>query len=555
MDKESVKLNDVTDLFRRRWPAMAAVFLTVVLAAIVIAYSLDDLYAGTGTIDIEKSDASGQDDSTNNRELRIYRVNDDVMTRENLAAVVEKFNLYPEIRGDDPPRSVVWLLRKNTQLEVLRKEMEPNSRDVGPVVGFSVTYFHESPELAKAVAKELQDMFLAENNSRSAEAINDKLVVLASEQEETRERLEDIEQALVDFKKRNPGAMPEDLKRVQQQIDRKADEQVRVDGEIRTLQARRDMLQTQINQTAPYETVGQGTSADQLESLQREYIRLMSLYGADHPDVQRVRRQLEGLMGPNSTFALRQILEQQLAEARQYLAELEARTAADHPDRRAQERKISGLVRQLEALPNDELEPKEPTNPVYVNLQLQLDATNRELWAQMERRKSIRSEIEDLELKLNIAPEVARELTNLLRDYKIVEDSYTAYQRQIEDLKTRIGRVDTRFNEIWEVKKPPTLPYFPVFPNRPLYIVLGIFLGLTLGIGAGLIAEALDGTIRSTRDIRHVMQMPPIAAIPVIKTASDVRRDRIRHVAVATCVLVAVGAVGLYVRLQTTGTL
>jgi hypothetical protein len=75
----------------------------------------------------------------------------------------------------------------------------------------------------------------------------------------------------------------------------------------------------------------------------------------------------------------------------------------------------------------------------------------------------------------------------------------------------------------------------------------------TLGIGAGLVAEALDGTIRSTRDVRHVMQMPPIAAIPVIKTPTDLRRDRFRRLAVATVVLVAVGAVGLYARLQTVG--
>jgi hypothetical protein len=99
----------------------------------------------------------------------------------------------------------------------------------------------------------------------------------------------------------------------------------------------------------------------------------------------------------------------------------------------------------------------------------------------------------------------------------------------------------------------PRLNFKPAFPNRPLYVILSAFVGLTLGIGAGLITEALDGTIRGTRDVRSVMQMPPIAAIPVIKTESDRRRDRLRLATVTGMVLVAVGAVGAYVHFQISG--
>jgi hypothetical protein len=76
---------------------------------------------------------------------------------------------------------------------------------------------------------------------------------------------------------------------------------------------------------------------------------------------------------------------------------------------------------------------------------------------------------------------------------------------------------------------------------------------MTLGVGAGLITEAFDGTVRGTRGVRAVMEMPPITAIPVIKTASDRRRDRLRMATVAGMVLVAVGAVGTYVHFQING--
>jgi succinoglycan biosynthesis transport protein ExoP len=554
MEKDSIKLNDVMDVFRRRWPVLAAVFLVVVLGAIAISYSLDDLYASTGVIDIEKSDTYVDKDSGENLELRIYRVNDDVMTRENLAALVEKHNLYPELRGDESPLSVVWLVRENTQLKVIRKESEANSRDVGPVVGFSVSYFHEVPLVARNVARDLQTLFLEANDSRTLRAIDSNLAVLYEEKEQIQQNLNALEDELVGFKNRYPGAMPEDLRRVQQQIDRKADELVRVEEDIRTLRADLDRLRIGLRNIEPYLTVGPGgTSGDQLEALKIEYIRLIGLYGEDHPDVRRVRRQLEAMMGPDSSFAIRQLLEQQLAKERESYDELVPRTGPEHPDRLAAERRIRELEEQLEELPRQQSRP--PDNPAYIDQQLRIDATGRELAAQRARRTDVIGDIEDLEAKINVAPEVARELTALLREIGIVENTYKNIQQRIVQLeKERREEISPEQTEwYWEVKKEPRLPYLPVYPNRPLYIVLAVFLGLTLGLGASLAREALDGTIRGTRDVRHVMQMPPIAAIPQIKTSTDVRRDRIRHVAIATSVVLAIGAVGLYVRLQTTG--
>ena len=155
-----------------------------------------------------------------------------------------------------------------------------------------------------------------------------------------------------------------------------------------------------------------------------------------------------------------------------------------------------------------------------------------------------------------IAPAVEREWLALERELEVVKAQSKEIETRLEDARTgeRIGEAK-EVTEYWRVHTPPRLPVLPAFPNRPLYLILGALIGLTLGIAAGLIAEALDSTIRGTRDIRQVMQMPPIAAIPVIKTDSDRRRDRLRHVTVAAVVIVAVGVVGLYVRMQMTGSI
>jgi hypothetical protein len=136
-----------------------------------------------------------------------------------------------------------------------------------------------------------------------------------------------------------------------------------------------------------------------------------------------------------------------------------------------------------------------------------------------------------------------------LRDIDLLRDQLKNANTSLEAAKTLKTRDPW---ETWTTTY-PRIVYAPAFPNRPLFVILGAFIGLTLGIGAGLITEAFDSTIRGTRDVRSVMQMPPIAAIPVIKTASDKRRDRLRMAMVTGVVLVAVGAVGAYVHFQVNG--
>ena len=56
MDKEALSPNDVLDLIKRRLPIIGAVFLGIVLLSFVIAYSLNNLYAGQATVKIEDPD-------------------------------------------------------------------------------------------------------------------------------------------------------------------------------------------------------------------------------------------------------------------------------------------------------------------------------------------------------------------------------------------------------------------------------------------------------------------------------------------------------------------
>jgi hypothetical protein len=112
---------------------------------------------------------------------------------------------------------------------------------------------------------------------------------------------------------------------------------------------------------------------------------------------------------------------------------------------------------------------------------------------------------------------------------------------------------DSEITERYVLTRAPSMPYKPAFPNRPLIIIIGLFLGISLGMAAGIIAEAFDDSIRSTRDLRTIIGAPPIAAIPRIQTTDEglvIMRSR-RYLLLG--VITATILVAVYVQLQISG--
>jgi len=154
---------------------------------------------------------------------------------------------------------------------------------------------------------------------------------------------------------------------------------------------------------------------------------------------------------------------------------------------------------------------------------------------------------------IQVAPEVERRYLELTRDLDIA-------RRQYEDTMSRRMAVDragaleaSDLAERYVLTRAPSMPYKPAFPNRPLIIIIGLFLGVTLGMAAGILAEAFDDSIRSTRDMRAIIGAPPIAAIPLIQTTVEARALVHSRRRLALAVGAVTIAVAIYVQLQRSG--
>jgi tyrosine-protein kinase Etk/Wzc len=74
-----------------------------------------------------------------------------------------------------------------------------------------------------------------------------------------------------------------------------------------------------------------------------------------------------------------------------------------------------------------------------------------------------------------------------------------------------------------EVVDPASLPGAPVPQNRPLRILVGLVMGLTLGAGAALVREQMNTTIQRREELDALLQTSTLAVIPGLGTAGKGR--------------------------------
>ncbi len=554
MQEQGYSLQDVTDLFRRRWKLMSGITLAVFLASAVTAYSLENLYRATAEIDIqcpEITDIPGVACGEVDRSQRVDRLNDQVMSRANLAALVERYDLYRKERGNGPPESVIREMRPNIHVDLTLDEDDPRSRRPGEIMGFTVSYYYREPAATRDVTRELAGLFVRASAERSSAAVTSAEAVLKRQVENLRSRLQNQEGLLAEFQTRNPGAMPEDRNFNRTQLERKQTELEGIDRQLRDLDGQMQIIANQIVNTDPYigaADVPGGVTAGSLEScraVQAQFRDLLARYSTEHPDVVQTRRQLEQVCGATGT-GLREAIELQLATRRAELDELRRGLPAEHPDVRRLERMVQSLEQDLRNAPVENTS-RPPDNPVYVQLTIRQQSLRSESGALRGRRDALVRQIGSLEGRLEIAPEVERELKELLRGYEQAKKGFDEAELNLIDLSRE------RLAETWVLHQNASLPYKPAFPNRPLILIIGLLLGLTVAAISILALEALDGSVRGTRDVRTLLDMPPIAAVPFVATASDMSRARVRRFATIAVTVLAVVLTGVYVYVQRGG--
>ncbi len=527
---------------RRRWPMIIAL-VTMVLATLLAAFLWPPTYVSTGTILIEQQEVPVdlvRSTISSFADQRIQMINQRVMTSENLLGIVQKYNLYPTERKRRGREKILDLIRNDIHFGSIKASViDPRQgRPVEATIAFSLSYQSRSPEIAARVANELSSLYLQENLESRRQATDQATSFFVDESDKLSKRIEELDGELAKFKREHINNLPE-LSGLNLQLAARADDDKRdVDTQLRALDQQVVFLQAQLVQlskTSPvYSSTGERimASADRLKYLRSEYARASAIYAPDHPDVMRLKREMDGLATVATDTDADNERVRQLQDAQTQLASARQRYAPDHPDVQKLEKLVATLSQPPAPTPAAapaESKQDQPDNPAYIQLQAQLEAANSERTSLQRKRADLIERATMLEGRLATTPGVERDYMTLARELDGTQQRYKEVrQKQMEAQQAQSLEVD-RKGERFTLIDPPVAPEEPASPNRRLILVLGVVLGLGFAAGIAMLMEVLDQRIHGRNEVASLLGIAPLAVIPWIENAAQAAARRRRQ--------------------------
>ena len=539
---------------RHRRPWLIAAFAFGLVATLLLAFLLPSQYRSAGTILIEQQEMPQEfvrSTVTSYADERVQVISKRVMTTETLLNIIHRYDLYPKERATGTREALLKQMSKDIGLKMISADViDPRSgRPTSATIAFEVSYSSRNPDLAAKVANELTTLYLNENLSNRTQLAKDAATFLESEGDRLNHRIAELEAALAKFKDKHFHQLPELTQLNMQMLDHTQEDLRAQETRRSSLEQQRVYLEAQLALLKPNSAVFSDTgeritsTADRLKMARSQLDSAKAIYGADHPDVIRLQREVSGLEkgiaanpspgAESATAAGTGDLRRRLESAQSALAEAVGRYGPEHPDRVRLQHEVDSLQAQLAAAPvataePSKLAPKEADNPAYVQIQAQLSATVSDLAALDEQVAKLRAHANEYERNVSLAPQVEQEYRELTRDYDNTRLKYQEVSSKQSEAKTAQNLEADRKGERFTLIDPPLPPEEPVSPNRKLIFVLGVFLSGGLAAGVLWLLEKMDSSVRSRLDLLTLTGVPPLALVPHIETDGERRAGRRR---------------------------
>jgi uncharacterized protein involved in exopolysaccharide biosynthesis len=232
-------------------------------------------------------------------------------------------------------------------------------------------------------------------------------------------------------------------------------------------------------------------------------------------------------------------LRSQLNAKRATLAEARQRYGAEYPDVKKLQRDIASLEARIKSGEKGDVNLADGT-PVGMQLRTQLNAIDSQLASITAQNASLRAKLSGLEKNVTETPQVEREYANMTRDLTVAREKYEQLlNRQMDAEVSEAAIVGGRADEFRLVQS-PMLPGMPSKPKRLAILLIGLVAAVVLALTATVAAEALDPKVRGARDVRELLSISPLVAIPTIRNSRSRRRSAWRFAAATASAVVGV---------------
>ena len=409
---------------------------------------------------------------------RLATMREEILSRTRLQQIIEKFNLYREDRSKRSMEELVGSLRSSIDVSAVRPMDRTNASGLP---GFTIDVIAGQPQLAQQICTEITSMFLQQNVIVSERKAEDTTDFINRQLQEAKSKLDDQDAKLAEFQRRYTGALPDEAQTNFSLLTGLASQLDSVTQSINRAQQDKLYLESALGQqvaTAKLsQTVGNPDALSrQLAALQDQLANLRTRYTDEHPDVSKVKNEI--------------------AQLQQRMNEQAAPAHADNETEKSGASVDTAQVQQLRAQLH------------------QIDVTIHERMAEQLR---LREQISRVQAKLELTPAVAQQYKALTRDYQTALNIYTDLLKKQNDSEMSRDLLRRQQGEQFRVLDPPSLPQQPTFPNRRLFAFGGLAGGLGFGLAIAFLLEAQDTTLKTDKDVEHLLKLPTLAVIPAIK--------------------------------------
>ena len=498
MEEEAKTIKDFKEILKRRkWSIILPALIVFAISAIV-AFALPPIYRSTATILIEEQEIPREyvmSMVTSYAEQRIQSSTQRIMSSTRLLEIINRFNLYADLRQKWTIEEVIEKMRKDIKFENISTEVvdRRTGRPTAAIIAFTVSYEGKNPGIVQQVANVLASLYLEENLRTRDEKTAGASKFIEDEMKDVQASLAQQDAQIAAYKQKHLNALPELTQSNLQELDRVERNIEQLDIQLQNLKDRESQLQAQLASTTPDFA---NPDKDRLKELRVKLVFLTTRYSDQYPDVIKTKGEI---------------------------AELEKKL------------QITGEG----AIGN------KPDNPAYINIASQLASTQSEIDTLKKQIAAFREKREDYHRRILNSPRVEEGYRVLVGERNNLQVKYDDLMKKHMETKVASGLEKEQMGEKFTLIDPPRMPEKPVSPNILAILLIGFVLGIGSGVGTASLKEHYDQSVRNAEALAKAVGFTVLASIPEILTSQDIVRAKKKRITliVGVVLLIIIGVI------------
>jgi polysaccharide chain length determinant protein (PEP-CTERM system associated) len=485
-------------LKRRRWVIVGPILLFPILA-LALTFLLQPKYLSQTLVLVESPkvpDEYVKPVVSSDIDSRLSAMKEQILSRSRIQPIIERYNLYSSQRLNMDDR--IDLARKAISIQPIHSQIT----HPGGLPGFFISFTASDAHTAQLVCGDITSLFLNENlrsREASAEGTTD---FLRGQLGDAKRNLDQQDAKLAAFQRQYVGKLPGEaspnlnmltslntqLEAATQALARMEQDKTYEESLLAQQTGTMQMGSGSIADTRPAPTaIGQVRQVE-LQQLLSQEADLTSHYTDDYPDVISVRSRIA-------------LLRKQIAAA--------------------------SVVSAAGATPETAATPRPAESLGVQQLRAQLRAASIGIQAKRKEQAQIQGAVRLYQDRIESSPLVEEQYKALTRDYQTALKFYDDLLAKMNESKMATDLEHRQQGEQFTVMDAPNLPDAPTFPQRWLFALGGLALGVLTGILIAAWLEYRDTSLRSERDIWAFTGLPTLAVISYSdETGTPIRSPR-----------------------------